>query len=149
MLAAAHATDQPGRSRPADREASRPHPVVRAQQVVGALVLAPEGVFDGAVLRAVDRAVATWRATVVLDLSSCALTHTGVLEQLDPGRWSPPLADVRVVCPRRSARRLLARAGLATRLALFSSVDEAVPASEGAVGNSPGVGGVASGEPRS
>lgn len=101
--------------------------VVRAHRILGAVVLTPEGVLDDSVLRAIDRAVsAAGRTAVVLDLSTCALTRTSVLEQLDPRRWARTAVPVRVVCPRRSARRLLARAGVASRLPLFRSIEEAV-----------------------
>ena len=93
--------------------------------VRGAVVVSPEGVLDDSVLEALDDAVADPRGLpVILELSACALTDTAVLEQLDGVRWAS--AEVRIVCPRRSARQLLARAGVPSRLPVFRSLEQAI-----------------------
>ena len=120
-------TDGPGRGRRARGAAPGPHgqPVVRSHRIHGAVVLTPEGILDDSVLRALDDAVDIRRGLpVILDLSACALIDTAVLEQLDGDRWAR--TEVRIVCPRRSARQLLARAGVRSVLSIFRSIEQAI-----------------------
>ena len=99
--------------------------VVQTQRIDGALVVIPEGVLDFPVLQAVDRAVAAAPdLPVLIELSACALTDASVLEHLNGRRWAG--AEVRVVCPRRSARQLLARAGVPSFVPVFGSLEEAI-----------------------
>ena len=125
-----HAAGDPAARRKPDRtlgRTPRTSPVVQVHRIVGAVVLIPEGVLDASALQAVDDAVdAAAAITVIVDLSACALTHTAVLVRLGARRWARSTKEVRVVCPRRSARQLLARAGVASRLSLFRSIEEAV-----------------------
>jgi hypothetical protein len=111
--------------KPAAEPSAQGRPAVRTHRILGAIVITPEGVLDDALLREVEGAMAgAEEVTVVLELSACALTDLTGLERLGDPRWTP--ARVRVVCPRRSARRMLARAGVASRLPIFSTLEQAI-----------------------
>ena len=106
-------------------------PAVRswASEVDEVVVATPLGVLDEATVLELDQVLAERPGIpVVIDLDHCAVTSQAALLALDPARWGRPADLACLVCGRLTARRLVARAGVAARLAVFQRTADAVQA---------------------
>ena len=89
-------------------------------------IVVPQGTIDLEVLSRVHDTV-QFGATdaLLIDLSECVITDLGVRDSLVPGYWGLEPIRFCLVCSRLSGRRLLAKAGLNDRVAVFASTGDA------------------------
>ena len=105
---------------------SRRAPSFDARPVDDVTVVVPQGTLDGDALRQVLDAVELSEiGGLLIDLSECVIIDLGVRESLVPEFWGLDSDRFCLVCGRLSGRRLLARAGLHERVAVFASTGDA------------------------
>jgi hypothetical protein len=99
-----------------------------ARWIRDVLVLKPQGRLGQEMIGQLDQALEAVDAPVVIDLDDCILSdHRGVGPDVVE-RWSAMAPELAFSCRRLSARRLLARGGLAERFAVFQRIEDALQA---------------------
>lgn len=101
---------------------------IRRTRVDGVLVVAPQGLLDADDLSNLEQLLREVGDPIIIDMGECMLGRSDLLARLDPERWGRDPDEVCVVCRRYSARLLLARTGVAQRIAVFGGVEDALRA---------------------
>lgn len=101
---------------------------IRRTRVDGVMVVTPQGLLDADDLSNLEQLLREVADPIIIDMGDCMLGRSDLLARLDPERWGRDPDDVCVVCRRYSARLLLARTGVAHRIAVFGGFEDALRA---------------------
>lgn len=94
----------------------------------GVRVILPQGAFDESVAAEVGTLIDAHDGPAVVDLGECLLTSIDLLQLALTSQLERRMSRLAVACRRGTGRRMLQRAGIDRRLAVFLSVEDAIQA---------------------